>query len=194
MVDSVEIDIRGLADVHRALYRFGDQLGNRVTLLALRSGANYLLKKVRAVTPVSTKPTKNFKSGRLRRAITVKTSKLNRPNRNGKIGVFLSINPGKKRDDPKGAWYGKFVEHGYNTGSARVSHEQAGIAHNSRLRRRKDRRFRVATRRYNFTGRDIPGKHMIENTFNANKDYTLRLILTAIEQGGRTLINEIQRR
>jgi len=102
MAEEVEIDIRGIAETQQAIYQFSEKLGDRVTLLALRAGANFMLKKIRAAAPVRT--------GRLRKAIKVSTSKINRRRRNGKVGVFLRINPGKSRDDLRGAYYGKFVE------------------------------------------------------------------------------------
>ena len=113
MVDSVEIDIRGLAETQRALYQFSERLGDRVTLLALRTGANYMLKKVREAEPV--------KTGRLKRATVVKNSRINQRRRNGKVGVYITVKPGKKRTDLKGAWYGKFVEVGYKRGSTLVA-------------------------------------------------------------------------
>ncbi|MGZ8916227.1 MAG: HK97-gp10 family putative phage morphogenesis protein [Methylobacter sp.] len=113
MADSVEIDIRGLAETQRALYQFSERLGDRVTLLALRTGANYMLKKVREAEPV--------KTGRLKRATVVKNSRINQRRRNGKVGVYITVKPGKKRTDTKGAWYGKFVEIGYKRGSTVIT-------------------------------------------------------------------------
>ncbi|MGZ8927140.1 MAG: HK97-gp10 family putative phage morphogenesis protein [Methylobacter sp.] len=109
MADGVEIDIRGLVETQRALYQFSERLGDRVTLLALRTGSNYMLKKVREAEPV--------KTGRLKRATVVKNSRINQRRRNGKVGVYITVKPGKKRTDTKGAWYGKFVEIGYKRGS-----------------------------------------------------------------------------
>lgn len=151
MADGVEIDIHGLAETQRALYQFSERLGDRVTLLALRTGANYILKKVREAEPV--------KTGRLKRATVVKNSRINQRRRNGKVGVYITVKPGKKRTDLKGAWYGKFVEVGYKRGSTVVS-----------------------------------GKHFVKSTFENNKQAALDIVLTAIEQGGQTLINEISRR
>lgn len=113
MADSVEIDITGLAQTQRALYDFGDRLGDRVTNLALRAGANFMLKKVREIEPV--------KTGRLKRATVVKNSRINQRRRNGKVGVYITVKPGKKRTDLKGAYYGKFVEVGYKRGQTVVA-------------------------------------------------------------------------
>ena len=108
-MDDFSVQIRGLADTQRTLYKFSAQLGDRVTLMALRSGANYMLKKTRAAAPK--------KTGRLRRAITVKKSKIYRRRRNGQVGVYISIKKGRKRNDPKGAYYGRFVEGGHKKAS-----------------------------------------------------------------------------
>jgi hypothetical protein len=113
MTDSINIDIHGLAETQRAIYRFSEALGDRVTLLALRSGANYMLKKVRQAAPK--------KTGRLRRAIVVQTSKINKRHRNGKVGVYLTIKKGHTRNDPKGAIYGQWVERGYKHGPTQVA-------------------------------------------------------------------------
>jgi len=107
------IDIRGLAETQRTLYQFSERLGDRVTLLALRAGANYMLKKVREAAPV--------KTGRLKRATVVKNSRLNRRRRNGKVGVYLVVSKGKRRTDTKGAWYGRFVEGGYKRGNTQIA-------------------------------------------------------------------------
>lgn len=112
MADNVEINIHGLAETQRALYQFNERLGDRVTLLALRTGANYLLRKVRDAEPV--------KTGRLKRATVVLGSRINRRRRNGKVGVYITVKAGRKRNDQKGAWYGRFVENGYKKGATIV--------------------------------------------------------------------------
>lgn len=151
MVDSVEIDIHGLAETQLALYRFSERLGDRVTLLALRAGGKFILQKVRAAEPK--------KTGRLRRATVLQTSKINRRRVNGKVGVYITVKPGKRRDDPKGAFYAGFIERGYKKGSTVV-----------------------------------PGRKFVKNTFEANKQAALDLVLAALEQGGRRLISEINQR
>jgi HK97 gp10 family phage protein len=151
MSDDFSIDIHGLVETQRAIYEFSQKLGDRVTLLALRAGANFMLKKVRAAEPV--------KTGRLKRATVVKTSRLNQRRRNGKVGVYLTVKKGKKKDDPKGAYYGYFVEQGYQKGAAVIA-----------------------------------GKQFVKNTFNANKNEALTLIVSAIEQGGERLIQQLRSR
>lgn len=99
------INITGLAETQRALYQFSERLGDRVTVLALRVGANYLLRQIRDAAPK--------KTGRLRRAIVVRNSRINRRRVNGKVGLYIQVKPGRTRNDPKGALYGQWVERGY---------------------------------------------------------------------------------
>jgi HK97 gp10 family phage protein len=112
MADSVEIDIHGLAETQRAIYQFSKRLGDRVTLLALRLGANYMLKRIREAEPV--------KTGRLKRATVVKTSRINKRRRNGKVGVYITVKKGSSRTDLRGAYYAKIVEGGYKKGQTVV--------------------------------------------------------------------------
>lgn len=150
MSDSVEIDIRGLAETQRAIYQFSERLGDRVTLLALRAGANFLLKKVREAEPV--------KTGRLKRATVVLNSRINRRRRNGKVGVYVTAKKGKRRNDPKGAFYAGFIENGFKRGETIIA-----------------------------------GRKFVKATFEANKQQALDIVLQAIEEGGRRLVQEINR-
>lgn len=50
------------------------------------------------------------RSGRLKRAVKMRAWR--KPKR-GEVGVKVFIDPGKSRDDPKGAWYGGIVNGGY---------------------------------------------------------------------------------
>jgi len=100
MTDEV-ISISGVKETQAKLYGFSNKLGDRITMLALRSGANYMLRRVRAAAPKD--------SGRLRKAIVVKTSKIHKPRKDGKVGVYLAIRKGRK-----GAFYGRFQELGWS--------------------------------------------------------------------------------
>lgn len=105
-----EINISGIAETTRALYQFNERLGDKVTLLALRLGGNFMLKNIRNATPVG-------KTGRLKRATVLSKSKLNIRRRNGKVGLYIVIKRGKKRNDPKGAYYRHMVLGGHKTRS-----------------------------------------------------------------------------
>lgn len=193
--DGFTIRISGIAEIQRALFQFNARLAERVNRLAIRKSANYMLKEIRAAAPISVRGSQekdntgsdvytHFRPGRLRRSIKVKNSKINQIRKNGTVGVFITVYPGKKRNDPKGAWYGKFVEVGYNTGSANVS---GGAALSSRFTsggRRliaRDYRFRTLTYRHRGAGRQVEGKHFVLNTFNRTAPTALAIMIEASE-------------
>jgi len=70
-----------------------------------RDGLKPMLKSARAAAP--------RKTGRLRKAIKLRAWK--RPNK-GEVGSKVFIDPGRKRDDPRGAYYGSMVESGHIAG------------------------------------------------------------------------------
>lgn len=148
MSDNDVINISGLAETQRELYAFSAALGDKVTVLALRAGANFMLKKIREAEPK--------KTGRLKRATVTKNSRINRRRVNGKVGVYVVVKSGK-RSDPKSALYGQFIERGY---------------------KRKDT--------------VVSGKHFVTSTFAAHKNEALSTILTAIDEGGRRLVQDIR--
>ena len=105
----VTVKITGLQEAQKALYSYSRQLGDRVVRAALRQGANLVLKQARANAPKRT--------GALRKALRVAKSKINNGrNRKGVIGLYLSIRRGKGRDDPRDAFYGQFIESGWEAG------------------------------------------------------------------------------
>ena len=194
------LQIRGIAELQRALYEYNKRLGDRVTIMAVRLGANYMLKQVRANTPVSPNgsmigkkggPWVRGKPGRLKRAIKVKASRINRRVNNGKVGVFITIDPGKSRQDPKGAWYGKFVEAGFNHGSKLATGSQAvrmGLItradYQSRrafVNSRRTGRGSAQGVRIRHGGRPVAGRHFVLNTFNATKEHAADIIINASE-------------
>lgn len=186
-----EAKIKGVAEVKRAIYAYNAKLGERVSRVALRAGANAMLKQIRNASPV--------KTGRLKRAIKVKNSKINTLRRNGKIGLFITIYPGKKRSDEKGAWYGKFVELGYNKGSKAVTGSQAvglGIITRRQLIAKKlsNAKYRGKNKqgiRYRHGGKAVPGQHFVLNTFNSTKDDAARLIVQASEIAAERIAKEL---
>lgn len=180
-----EITISGIAELKRALADYNNQLANRVVAATLRQGANYMARHIRAAAPSRT--------GRLRRAIKVKNSKINRPRTNGKVGVFISISPGKNRKDTKGAWYGKFQEDGY-TATGRVKGREVTTSATTR-RERQEHKERTGKRlrvyRHHPGARHIEGRHFIRNTFHATKTETAQLIVSAQEIAARKLAQQI---
>jgi HK97 gp10 family phage protein len=159
----------------------------------LRQGANLIAKQVRATAPV--------KTGRLRKSIKVKNSRINRINKNGKVGVYITIYKGKSRDDKKGAWYGSFVNNGYKRGSKAVTGRQAvhlGVISNEQLSKKKAE-YLVSRRkgksrmgiRYRYGGKAMSGNHFVERGFDASKDQATRLIIEAFEIGVDRLAKQI---
>ena len=112
MSNDYSIRIQGIAEIQRALFQLNARLGERVTRLALRKGANFMLKQVRAIAPI--------KTGRLKKAIVVKTSKIHTVRKNGDVGVYLVVKSGK-RDNQKTALYGRWLERGYKKGNTQVA-------------------------------------------------------------------------
>jgi len=101
MAESIEV--KGLRETQKALYAYSRQLGDRVIFASLRQGANLVLRQARANAPVRT--------GALRRALTVKKSKIHNGRRIvGSLGVYLSLRKGKGRKDAKDAFYGRIIE------------------------------------------------------------------------------------
>jgi HK97 gp10 family phage protein len=185
MSDQFTVNLRGIAEFNRALFSFSDRLGERVTKLALRQGANFMLKNIRAAAPK--------KTGRLRRAIKIKNSKINRIRSNGKVGLFITISPGKSRIDPKGAYYGPFQEYGYTasgtTKAREVTTSVTTVAQREAHKQRTGRRLRVYAHAPG--ARKIPGKRFVRNTFNATKDQAAQLIVSASEVAAQRLAQEI---
>ena len=186
--ENLEIRITGLREVQRALLQFSPRLATRVNQVALKKGANWLKAKIQAAAPV--------KTGRLRQAMRVKNSKINTIRRNGVVGVYFTSNAGKKRSDPKGAWYTKWQESGWNTGGRATGRQSISAAlHGGRSGSiRRDYRMRTHTMnrpsggvsRYGYRarggGRFVEGKHFIERTFNANAESALQTCVFACEQ------------
>jgi|GEM_PF-2259192 len=185
MTEEIGIHLRGVAELNRALAELNRNLPERVTKMALRQGANSMLKNIRGAAPK--------KTGRLRRAIKVKNSKINRARNNGKVGVFISIAPGKSRNDPKGAYYGPFQEYGYTatgrTKGTEVTTNRTTRAERQAYRQRTGKRLRVYAHRPE--ARQMPGRHFVANTFAATKEQTAQTIASALEIAARQLAQQI---
>lgn len=102
------IRVTGLRETQQALYGYSQQMGDRVVLMALRTGANYMRRVVQANTPVLT--------GKLRRGFKVSRSRIYNGRRSAEtVGVFLTLRKGK--DAP---FYGRFVNDGWTAGKRQV--------------------------------------------------------------------------
>jgi HK97 gp10 family phage protein len=177
-VADFEITVSGLREVQKSLYSYSQQLGDKVVLDALRLGARAMQAKARAGAPKIT--------GRLRRGIVVKKSKINNGKRKETLGVYLTLRTGKGRKDPKDAFYGRFLEDGWN---ARGKSNGA---------KGKGKRFEIVSRFGKRTGRktlpsarDIPGIKFMQGAFNSTKQQSANLIVQAVERGAEILKRKI---
>ena len=184
-MDNISIRILGMQAVQQAIFNFNARLGERVNRLAVRKGANYMLKAIRVAAPV--------KTGRLKKAIKVKNSNINQIRKNGKTGVFITVAPGKSRTDQKGAWYGKFVEVGHNSGARTTGSQALSSRFTSSSRRStvRDHRFVTKTYRKRGAGKQIPGQHFVLNTFNATANDALQIMVLAGEVATAELAREL---
>jgi hypothetical protein len=206
--NSFQMTITGIADIQNALFQLKPNLAEKVAKVALRQGANFMAKKIRAATPVSKNGSREkngkgrgdyvqFAPGRLKRAIKVRQSRINTID-TGKIGLYITVAQGKKRNDPRSAWYGKFVEDGYTIGSRTVSAKQAmqmGLVTRDQLNQRRQQsqqnqrngRIKKTGRmqqriRYRGAGtRQITGRHFVKNSFEAYNQATAKVISEAAE-------------
>lgn len=160
------ITVTGLQEVQRTLYRYSQQLGDRVVRGALRQGANYVLKGIKELVPVRT--------GLLqRRGFRVANSKIH----NGKastdmIGIYISLR--KKKGDP---FYGRFQNDGWLPQGPRH-----GIKGGDR--KKAVERFRQETAGGK---KRVPGKGFVQRAFNERKAAAVQLIVSSAEAGAEVV-------
>ena len=100
----MSLDVDGLSQLERYLEETPRRDAKKAVRKGLTPGMRKLVLSARQSAPVRT--------GRLRRAIKAKSAN-RRFLQRGEIAKDLFINPGKSRDDQKGAWYGQMVNSGY---------------------------------------------------------------------------------
>lgn len=155
----MSIEVKGLKEVQKALYSYSQKMGDRVILAALRQGANLIKKAAAQNAPLG-------ETGALKKSLRVSRSKIYR-GANGIIGLFLTIRKGRGRKDPKDAFYGRWIESGWNV---RGNKKRGSIPVN------RGRKSALGIR-------DIPGQKFIERAFLSNRENALRLIIQAAERG-----------
>lgn len=119
----IKVELRGADQLRDALLQLPDQLRRRVLRKAVRSAGNAIAKAARSMAkPDLKKATKYRKPGTVRRAISVRTSKVDR--RSGDVGVFVNVRPigrsvarvaklGKmSAKNPNDPFYWRFLEFG----------------------------------------------------------------------------------
>jgi hypothetical protein len=168
-MDGIQLNVTGAGDAIRRINAYSLQLGDKVVMSALRAGGALLKKQIQ--TQVHTE------SGRLKRSIRVFTSKINKRNKNSKIGLFVRPYTGKKKDDPRGAYYAYMVENGYevrgrNTGTSPRRLGATGL---------------VSGRKTQASGKFVMGRQFVKNGFTASRSSVERLISQSVEQGSAQL-------
>lgn len=107
MEESV-ITITGLREVQKQLYKYSQQLGDKVVLAALRQGANLVRQEIQQRVPVRT--------GALRRGFKVSRSRIYSARSSpDTIGIYLTLKKGKTAP-----FYGRFQNDGYRRGKTQV--------------------------------------------------------------------------
>ncbi len=169
------IKITGLKETQKALYQYGQKVGDFVIYKALFAGANLVKKRTAALAPVYNGPVKKgVKPGTLRKGFRVKKSKIH----SGKfssdlIGVYLTLKKGKGRKDPSDPFYGRWLELGWNT-RGKAATNRSGIKAT----------FGNRTGRKSAQGKtNVPGKFFMSNAFNSTKNEAVDTIVSVAENG-----------
>lgn len=170
----VDIDITGVGDAIRRIQAYSLQLSDKIVGLALRSGAAIIKSSIQSEAPVLT--------GRLKRSIKVFNSKINRRNRNSKIGLFIRPKSGRSRTDRNGAYYAFMAENGF---------EVRGTSGGQRLRRTGSTGL-ISGRKTAASGKFVNGQLFIREGYNKSKVNALNAITQSIEAGSRQLAQRLE--
>jgi HK97 gp10 family phage protein len=146
--------VSGIPDLRAALKGIAPKLRVRALRNALAAGARVVQKAARAATPVISASAPavlrgHRKPGTVRKAISVRTSKLAR--RKGDVGVFVNVRPAKKGSrgakNPNDPFYWRFLEFGT---AAHSRGSKSRYTSRSKLITRKHRRGTGATKAFKF--------------------------------------------
>lgn len=120
MADGVTVKLEGVEELKRALADASKQIRTKAVRGALREAGKVIQAAARANAPVLQAPTKTRKPGTVKKAISVRASKIDK--RAGNEGVFISVRPlrGSRQnklgkagaDNPNDPYYWLFVEFG----------------------------------------------------------------------------------
>lgn len=120
MEDGVTVKVQGLEQLAATLRAMPDKLRRRALRNALAAGGRVFRDEARRLTPALEKPVYRANGmirrapGTVRKAITVRTSKLAR--RRGDVGVFVNVRPAKGAlrgaNKPFDPFYWRFLEFG----------------------------------------------------------------------------------
>jgi len=163
------IEVRGLRELEADLNQLSHKLRTKVVRDALKLGLKQVQKDAKRRAPKDT--------GRLRRGIIIKNSRIHNGKRVGllgrTLGVYLSLRKGKGKADPKDAFYGRFIEDGWTTAGKRTG-DRRNIT--SQFGRRTGRKTQPGKTK-------VPGKQFIKGAWRNQKGNAIRLSVKAIEKG-----------
>jgi len=151
----IESKITGIPDLKAALAGIVPKLRYRALRNALAAGARVVQRAARAATPVLSSASSMVrrgyrKPGTLRRAISVRTSRLAR--RGGDVGVFVNVRPAKKgargAKNPNDPFYWRWINWGWRPAAGRVK-RGGGV-------------FGLKVRRAATNARALPGVRFLE--------------------------------
>lgn len=133
--------VTGLPDIRKALSDLPEMLRRRALRNALAAGARVVRDAVKAKTPVlaAARTVPYRKSGTVRDAVRVRTSKIDR--KAGDVGVFVNVKPaGKGQGGAKSAsdpFYWRWLEFGWTPASKKAHGAgRAGMRARRKLRQR----------------------------------------------------------
>lgn len=170
--------ITGLEETQRTLYAYSQQMGDRVVRMALRQGANYILRGIREAVPVKTGLLK-------RRGFRVANSRIHNGRRGSEmIGVYISLRKGK--GDP---FYGRFLNDGWNpAGRKATAGDRPGMAMVFGAGSQMSRRVSVpAPGRGGNLYAKVPGKGFVQRAFAERKEAAVQLIVQSAEAGAEAI-------
>lgn len=174
---SIEVKISGIAEVQKSLYSYSQQLGDRVIIASLTQGARVMQRAAKRNAPQLT--------GRLKRGIVVNRSKIHSAKRGGNtLGVYLTLRKGKGRKDPKDAFYGRFVEDGYNVRGKKRG-EGVGRSAITAI-------FGSRTGRRSLPGKsDVPGKKYMQSAYQSTKEASVQVIINSFQRGAEIVKRKV---
>lgn len=119
--DGVKATLVGLPDLRATLLSIPNTMRKKVLRKALREGAVLIRTAARATAPTLQRPTPYRTKGLLRRAISIRASKVS--TRAGAVGVFINVRPAKKGQrgakSNKDPFYWRWINFGWKHAKVR---------------------------------------------------------------------------
>lgn len=160
-----QIIISGLQDTQKTLYSYSQQMGDRVVRMALRQGANHILRGIRELVPVRT--------GLLRRrGFRVANSRIHNGRRASElIGIYISLRKGQ--GDP---FYGRFQNDGW------VPQRAGQALKGGNARRDAQRESQLAGGK-----RRVSGKGFVQRAFAERREDAVQIAVQSAEAGAEAI-------